>query len=283
MPTSDAVSAFLDAMEAAGMKPVGSISSRLGSDILRFQCKGDRKGKQNGWAVLHLDARPAGAFGNYRLGISERWRADCPDALTRDERRVRAKQYRDERARREAIIHDGQALAAVACSQRWQRASDVDSRHPYLVAKGVTGEGLKLEANRLLVPMFGADGLLWNLQTIDPDGVKRFAKGGRQGGLHLLLGDPDAALAVAEGYGTGAVVRRATGLPVAVAFSGKNLTATAIAMRERFPGADIIIAADDDAHLVDHPQIKRNLGLDYAHAAAQAVGGRVAVPPRKSA
>lgn len=283
MSISDAVSAFLNAMESAGMKPVEPIASRLGSDIVRFECEGDRKGKQNGWAVLHLDARPAGAFGNYRLGISERWRADCTDILSRDERRVRAKQYREEQARREAVIHDRQESAAVACRQRWQRASDVDPRHPYLVAKGVTGEGLRIEGNRLLVPMLGADGLIWNLQAVDPDGVKRFAKGGRQGGLHLLLGDPVSALAVAEGYGTGAVVRRATGLPVAVAFSGKNLAATAITMRDRFPDADIIIAADDDAHLVDHPHIKRNLGLDYAHAAAQAVGGRVAVPPRKSA
>lgn len=283
MQNSNVVADFLGAMESAGMKPAEPIATRLGSAIVRFQCEGDRNGKQNGWAVLHLDARPAGAFGNYRLGISERWRADCTETLSRDESRARTSQYHEEKIKRDAVIREQHETTAVASRNRWERAGEVDSTHPYLVAKGITGEGLKLEGNRLLVPMLGADGLLWNLQAIAPDGAKRFAKGGKQGGLHLLLGDPVAAVAVAEGYGTGAVVRRATGLPVAVAFSGKNLTATAIAMRQRFPGADIIIAADDDAHLIDHPHIKRNLGLDHAHAAAQAVGGRVAVPPRKSA
>lgn len=62
--TTDHVTAFIDAMTEAGMKPVEPIAGKLGGKRIRFRCEGDRKGKQNGWAVLHLDARPAGAFGN---------------------------------------------------------------------------------------------------------------------------------------------------------------------------------------------------------------------------
>ncbi len=276
-------SEFIAAMIAAGMKPVEPVASRLGSTLIRFRCDGDGQGKRNGWAVLHLDGIPAGAFGNYRLGISERWRANCTALLTREERRELAKQYWEEKARREAAMLDQHRSTASACAARWERRTAVDPLHPYLVRHGISGEGLGLEGYRLLIPMLDAEGILWNVQTIDGEGVKRFAKGGRQRGLHLLIGVPGDTLAVAEGYGTGAVIRRATGLAVAIAFSAKNLTATALAMRSRFPAADIVIGADDDAHLLEHQHVKQNLGLEAARAAAQAVGGRVAVPPRKAA
>jgi len=73
MSEADTRLAFLSAMEAVGMKPVEGIMSRLGPDLLRFRCEGDKPGKLNGWAVLHLDGVPAGAFGNYRLGLSQKW------------------------------------------------------------------------------------------------------------------------------------------------------------------------------------------------------------------
>lgn len=73
MSEADTRLAFLSAMEAVGMKPVEGILSRLGPDLLRFRCEGDKPGKLNGWAILHLDGVPAGAFGNYRLGLSQKW------------------------------------------------------------------------------------------------------------------------------------------------------------------------------------------------------------------
>jgi putative DNA primase/helicase len=281
-PTTDAVADFLGAMEAAGVKPLEPIAAALGKGLVRFRCDGDGPGKRNGWAVLHLDGRPAGAFGNYKLGVTERWRAGSTERLPREERRELARQYRAARVAREAQVLELQKCSAASCWDRWNRASSVDPLHPYLVRKGVSGEGLRQLGSLLLVPMFDADAALWNLQTISPDGVKRFAKGARQSGLHLLIGKPGERLVVAEGYGTAAVIRRATGLPVVIAFSAANLTATALAIRSRFPAADIVIGADDDAHLVEHPTIQRNLGLDAAMAAAQAVGGRVAVPPRRA-
>jgi hypothetical protein len=74
-----------------------------------------------------------------------------------------------------------------------------------------------------------------------------------------------------------------TGGAVAVAFSSANMTATALACRSLYPDADIVILADDDPHLIDHPKIKKNLGIEAAYAAAAAVGGRVALPPRQVA
>ena len=68
-------------------------------------------------------------------------------------------------------------------------------------------------------------------------------------------------------------------MAVVASFSAKNLEPVARAIRGRWPESSITIAADDDAHLLDHPTIKRNLGLDAAVAAAAAVGASIAMPP----
>jgi putative DNA primase/helicase len=124
------------------------------------------------------------------------------------------------------------------------------------------------------------DGRLWNLQRICEDGQKRFLKGGRTEGLFLLIGEPDGVICIGEGVATVAAVRRATGYAVAAAFSAKNLEPVARAISASWPDCDLIIAADDDVHLTGHPTINKNVGLEAAHAAALAVGGRVAMPPR---
>nr|WP_243855711.1 toprim domain-containing protein [Sphingobium vermicomposti] len=268
-------------MEAAGVRPTEPIADRLGSDLIRFACEGDGSGKRNGWAVLHLDERPAGAFGNYRLQVSETWRSGAIMRLSPAERREVTERYRAEKERREAMRLHEQQEAAARCRARWERCRSADPQHPYLVRKRVSGEGLRQDGNRLLVPMLDAGGVIWNLQAIAPDGSKRFATGGRQAGLFCLIGDPGAVMLVGEGFATCAAARRAAGYAAAVAFSAANLSATAQAMALAYPEADLVILADDDAHLVDHPTIRKNVGLEAARAAALAVGGRLAIPPRK--
>lgn len=280
--TSDHVTAFIDAMTAAGMKPIEPIAGKLGKGLVRFRCDGDKQGRRNGWAVLHLDGRPAGAFGNYKLGVSERWRAGSTERLSRAERTKMARQFKQEQRNREAeklALHEA---TAGDCERLWHLGRSADLEHPYLLRKGIAGEGLRQCGNRLYVPMRDQVGKLWNIQSISPDGTKLFAKGGRQDGLHLLIGDPGSKILIAEGYATGASVRRATGYAAAIAFSWKGLKQTALMMRDRHPHAEIVICADDDAHLVNHPKIGRNIGVEAAQDAARAVGGRVAMPPRKA-
>lgn len=282
--TCDVTTAFVDAMKSAGIIPLEPIVHRLttGGPVY-FRCEGDKTYQRKGWAVLHLDGCAAGAFGHFRLGISQRWRANSIFTVAGKQPRYNAEQIRQKQARREAELLAKHTLAAAACAARYAAASTtVDPLHAYLVRKGIIGEGLRQERDWLLVPMHDARGRLWNLQAIDPSGRKLYSRGARLKGLHLTLGKVSDRVAIAEGYATAAVIRRATGLPVAIAFSWSNLAATAQSLRARFPYADIIIGADDDAHLVDHPQIKRNLGLEAARAAAAAVGGRLAVPPRRS-
>ena len=115
-------------------------------------------------------------------------------------------------------------------------------------------------------------GTLHSLQTITPDGDKRFMTGGRVKGCYYSIGKPVGVLIVCEGYATGASINECTGDAVAVAFNAGNLEPVAAALRAKYPSLKIIIAADDD-HLTDG-----NPGTNKATAAAQAVGGLLAVP-----
>jgi len=56
---------------------------------------------------------------------------------------------------------------------------------------------------------------------------KRFLTGGRVTGCYNSIGNPDGALGIAEGYGTGASIHEATGFAVSVAFNAENLLAVA--------------------------------------------------------
>ena len=88
MSAHEAIADFIHAMECEGVKALEPIAQRLSSgELIRFRCDGDGKGRQNGWAILYLDEKPAGAFGNYRLGLSRKWRVDRDLSLSPEERR----------------------------------------------------------------------------------------------------------------------------------------------------------------------------------------------------
>ena len=120
--------------------------------------------------------------------------------------------------------------------------------------------------------MRDTSGKVHSLQTIAPDGTKMFMPGGRVKGCYFSIGKPKDALIVCEGLATGASIHECTCNAVAVAFNAGNLEAVALALRTKYPALKIIIAADDDHHNPGNP------GLAKATAAAQAVGGWLAVP-----
>lgn len=277
---NEIVSGFLDAMEASGVRPLEPIAQRLASgELIRFRCEGDRPNRQNAWAVLHLDGRPAGAFGCYRLGVRKKWRGGTFRPLSPAERRKMALRCQEQAERRQRAREAAQASTAARAERMWAKAGQVDPAHPYLVRKRLAGEALRQSGLVLLVPMRDSDGKLWNLQRIDPEGGKFFLKGGRTSGLMFIVGDVGGVLCLGEGMATMATIRRATGLPICASFSGENLETVARALRERWPGVDLVVCGDDDAHLAEHPHIRKNLGLAYASQAALAVGGRLAMPP----
>lgn len=238
--------------------------------IHRFPTNG-RRGDDSGWYMLHTDGLPAGAFGCWRTGLQSSWCAKSDKAMTAAEREAHRQRIKAMQAQREADLQASQQQASEAAAALW-RQGDAVKEHPYLSRKGIQPHGVKAFADRLLIPMRDTAGKLHSLQTIAPDGDKRFHPGGRVKGCYHSIGKPGGRIILCEGEATGASIHEATGDAVAVAFNAGNLEAVALALRAKYPALKIIMAADDD-HLTHG-----NPGLSKARAAALAVGGLVAVP-----
>jgi len=267
---SDPIQQFMAAMAAAGLTPPGTIQPD--GKLHRFSASG-RRGDDTGWYVFHLDGIPAGVFGCWRMGITETWCAKADDAMTVMEREAHRQRIKAAQAQREAEEQAKHQAAAAEAERRWQDAKPCTG-HTYLSAKGVQAHGVRSDASgALLVPMRDTAGTMHSLQTIAPDGEKRFLSGGRVTGCYHSIGKPKGGvLIVCEGYATGASVHEATGQAVAVAFNAGNLGAVALALHAKHPALKIVMAADDDCQTTGNP------GMTKATAAAQAVGGAVAVP-----
>ncbi len=136
------------------------------------------------------------------------------------------------------------------------------------MAHGRNGVG----RDALLIPIYGADGKIWTLEAINPDGEKDYLKGGRKRGGFHPLGKISGAnrVLIGEDMANVAAVHTVDGAPAVAAMDAGNLSAVALAVRKLAPDAEIILLADND--------IKpdgTNPGLKAATAAAQAVGGYV--------
>ena len=174
------------------------------------------------------------------------------------------------------------ADAAARAARIWANACPAPTDHPYLGAKQVAPLSLRMDTgHRLIVPLQDADGRLHSLETIAPDGAKRFLAGGAKQGHFAVVGAEPAALAdptwpllICEGWATGASLHMATGHTVIAAMDAGNLLPVAQALRARLPQADLVLVADNDAK----PDRDTNPGVEAARKAALAVDARLAVP-----
>ncbi len=267
---SDAISQFCEAIERAGLP----VPKRVQPDgaLHRFSTNGKASGR-DGWYILHADGLPAGQFGCWRSGISEKWRADIGRKMTDSEKRHHRRLIDTMRRQRGEEKAQRQAEAAIRAAEIWSKAQSV-TEHPYLSAKGVDVHGLRCVANDLIIPMYDSQGQLRSLQSISCSGSKRFLFGGQVLGCYYLIGTIDDILCVCEGFATGASVHEVTGYAVVVAFNAGNLKPVAEAMRAQYATLDIVILADNDVR----PDGAANTGIVKATKAAAAVGAKLAVP-----
>lgn len=278
---ADPISDFIAAMMALGISPIEPIADKLASgNLIRFRAEGDKVGRRNGWARLHLDGVPTGAFGHFRIGIRHTW---CSEAghcnMSYAERNAMMARARERTVQRKAETEAKQEAAAGVACDLWRAAGKADPEHGYLARKGLPPFGIRQRGDTLLVPMVDCRFRLRNVQRIYPDGRKLFLSGGRSDGLfwpHGAFwqdGRPSAGpLVIGEGFATMAAVHHATGHGVVAAMSAHNLEAVARIMRSLFPGRTLIVAADDDCHLSE------NIGLNAARKAAETIGALLATP-----
>ena len=260
---------FRQAIEVAGLTPPTEIIED--GVIHRFSTSG-KPTQKSGWYMLHTDCIAAGAFGDWREGFTQNWCSRADTTMTEAERIAHRERIKIMQRQREDDLARRQQSAAADALKRWTTATPC-TQHDYLTRKGIQPHGVRIEGEKLLIPMRDTGGKLQSLQTIAPDGNKRFQPSGRvKGCYHAIGGKPDGLLVIAEGYATGDSIHEATVLPVAISFNAGNMEPVAVALHKAYSDLLLVMAADDD-HLSPG-----NPGLTEAKRAALAVSGIVVVP-----
>jgi putative DNA primase/helicase len=271
--TENALRQFAQAIAAVGLTPPQNFVAD--GALHRFASSG-KAGDDAGYYVFHAGDIPLGSFGCFRSGIKRRWRFDIGRRLTEDELRARVKTEIEDRKRRQEEREFDPVASAMMADDAWVKAYPAKRDHPYLVAKGIQPHHARQWAGRLVIPLWNGE-QLESLQYIDAGGEKRFLRKARVDGLFTSFGtvEGDSPIAcLAEGFATAATIFEVTGLPTLAAMSANNLPLAAKRIRQLFPGAQLVICADDD----EHKDGKPNIGIQKAAEAARAVCGEVATP-----
>ena len=139
-----------------------------------------------------------------------------------------------------------------------------------LQGNGLRIGGLDFAAGDLVIPLYDLSGNLVNVQLINGAGEKRMLAGGQvTGAAYHFEGKDNAFIWMAEGYATGLTIHALTGETVYVALSANNFPHLAECLREKYPDAVLLMAADNDDN---------GTGQKKAKEAANLVSGKVAIP-----
>ncbi|WP_300162294.1 zincin-like metallopeptidase domain-containing protein [Solidesulfovibrio sp.] len=265
---------FALALKAAGLD-LGGQEPVMDGKIHRTPLLDGAEGKLDGAYVGYLDGIPAGFIQNHRTGEKTNWKA-TGHVLSDEQKAALRAEAEKRRAQQELERRAQQEKASKRAYAKFINAKEASPEQAYLAKKGVPGIGVREDENgNLLVPGYDTAGFIHTLQTISQDG-KQFEAGSRKKGTFFPI-DPEGSLGqdvilIAEGYATAASVHLATGKPVVAAFDAGNLEPVAVALREKFPNAPIVILADNDHGL------SVNVGVEKASLAAKTAKGVMIVP-----
>jgi len=264
---------FRQAIIEAGLTPPDDVIAD--GKIHRFSSNGDPD-DDAGWYILHGDGMPAGSFGCWRSGFTEKWCAKSPRRMTEQERAEYLRRMEETKRARKEEERQRHIEAAARAKAVWDAAKPAPEDHPYLKRKGVKPHGLRVAADgQLIVPVM-IDGAIMSLLFIGAGGDKKFLPGGEVRGGSFLIGAPSEThpIGIAEGLATAASLHESTGYPVVVTFNAGNLLSVARQCRADHPSATILVCGDNDVREDGKP----NTGLNAAIAAAQAINGILTIP-----
>lgn len=256
---------FLNAMRHAGINFKGNVIAD--GTMQRFAT--DKKGQKDGWYVFY---GKAGAFGDWSKDINEKWHLKSEPLPYKDSSKLHQQIENAQKISKEETICRHEESAAIAWD-KWQSYSQTGSSD-YLVGKKINAFGIRFSKNHLIIPMKDVTGKLWSLQSINPNGTKRFLTGGRKKGCfhHIGAFKEGEPIFVTEGYATGASVHMATKQTTVIAFDAGNLAPVISELRKAYPTSPVIIAGDDDCWN------QGNVGRTKAEHAAQTYDCSVIFP-----
>ena len=193
----------------------------------------------------------SGVVGDWKSGSQENFCSKKKSTLTQEQRRQYAQEMakKDEKNRIDIIKRHLTAKNEVG--KIWSESSTKKlDNHRYLVNKKINPSNIRKNADGdIVIPIYDSNRILWSLQTIKPNGIKLFHKGGKINGCYHPIGFSNNILPqiiLCEGYSTGTSIYQATSIPTAVCFSANNLESVAKLLRVKYPKTKIIIAGDDD-------------------------------------
>lgn len=146
----------------------------------------------------------------------------------------------------------------------------------YLASKGLQCPFPILSDGSLLLVLKNGAGTTTGAQVIKPDGSKRLVAGTVKKGSFCVVNSVELTetVIIAEGLATALSVQQfRPDATIIAAIDAGNLLPVAQVMRQRYPDAQIIIAADNDIKPGEP-----NTGKSAAENAAKAVSGWVALP-----
>lgn len=233
--------------------------------------------------TLNVNATEAAKAVAGVLGIDYRAAQTDPAAASQRREQLEADRLQREQDRQQQTAEDAEQrrttftrLYAGMCQNVTQGESD------YLQSKGLTGFNYPVMSDgSLLLSLVDESGAVVAAQTITPQGDKRLLTGSaKRGAYHAVnAADSPQSILIAEGLATALSVHlmRPDALTVCAIDAG-NLLPVASSMRQKYPAAQIIIAADNDAGDESDRDIRQNIGKMSAEKAALSVNGWVSVP-----
>lgn len=252
----------------------------------RFRISDTRhKASKPGRYLLHTDGKPNGIFMDWRDSQKRHKWFGQGEHVSVDRAEIERR-----RARKSEADTARFARAAEQAKAFWSTCTRINgASHAYLDAKGIGPHGARYGSGEVfglgnvqcvIVPISDAEGNAMTVQAIRADGARRFWPDSTHESGHYLIGqdDGESPIVFCEGFSTAASINDATGLPVVMCVNSGNMVAVARWAGHRWHGRQMIVAGDDDWHLVDHPKVKRNVGRESAEAMARNLGGIAIFP-----
>lgn len=253
---------IVDQMAAVGIFVPADYELKAGTaKFQRFRPADQKKNKKSAWYIIYENFTKSGkAYYSGAFGIrDEKYIIKASTQDWTSEERKEAKEFaKQAQIRNQKDASERAQKAAQTAEWMWSRARDeVPVTFKYCVDKKIKPYGARFLHGNMIIPMYR--GKMVGMQTIlaekNEDGVNKiFLTGSDIVGAYFKIGslsqDPQQTVYVVEGYATGCSVHHATKLPVIVAFNAGNIEPVIAGIRAKMPDAKIVIAGDDDRHVL---------------------------------
>ena len=265
--TTDAIHRFERFLENHGLERKDPVEINPGKPQRAYTVINNKRALSGYYAFYDNYGTPVGFASDYRTGQTHNFKMSGVKAGKIDTEALA-------RFKEEARLDQEQKWLKVSEKAKmiWDAGKPCDS-HPYLDSKNVRSHNLREHNGKLLIPIIDEKGKMWSLQTIMPDGSKRFLSGGRTGGCFFLIGThlikESKKIGFGEGYATCATIFEDQNIPMVVCFNAGNLLSINTKFMESIPNKEFIIYADNDAN---------GIGEKKAIEAAQQSNAEVVMP-----